>query len=103
MMTLQLPPIPKYMPPGLTRAIKNSPYAVFEKNYPSRTPISDKDARIFQADGNLGLVQQAMERAVRWRMKELTNTYVALGLDEMCDMVTISLDDGRAILLSMVT
>ncbi len=90
------------MPQGLSRTFKTTPYASLVKTYPARVVITERDQRTFQSDGNWGLVQQAMDKAVRWRMKDLTDTYVALGLDELCDLVSVPPSEGRSILLSMV-
>jgi hypothetical protein len=43
-----------------------------------------------------------MEKAVGWRVKEITGTYVALGLGEICDIVGVSRDEVRCVLLAMV-
>src|SRR6201996_6155090 len=90
---LQTPPLPKYLPPPLSRALKNTPYNSILKTYPAPYNLTEKDVKAFTADGNMGLVHQALEKSVRWRMKELTNTYVALGLGEMCDMVGVGREE----------
>jgi COP9 signalosome complex subunit 3 len=100
------PGIPKYAPPALSRALKSSPYTVLLKHYPGTAKDtyspSEKDVKIFSGDGNMGLVSQVMEKAVGWRVKEITGTYVALGLGEICDIVGVSRDEVRCVLLAMV-
>src|ERR1700761_7888176 len=48
--------------------------------------LTVKDVKALTADGNMGL-HQALEKSVRWRMKELTDMYVTLGLDEIITLI----------------
>lgn len=104
--------------------IKSSPYTLLVKSYPQPIPslrlIVDKDISAFTTvclsfivyvivvlthfqDNNVGLVNQAIERAPRWLIKKLTSTYLTLGLAEIGKSVGIAdVEEVRAIVLSMV-
>ena len=65
--------------------------------------IYDKERQVFQADRNLGLIQQAALRAPRWVLKRLTGTYVTLHLSDIGKVVKMDGEEEvRALLLSMV-
>ena len=101
-------PLPKYALPNLTRSFKNSPYQVFVNAYPHDVEglkeIARKDKQAFGVDKNLGLIQQAIERAPRWTIKKLIGTYVTLNLTDIARAVKIdSIDQVREILLNMVS
>lgn len=54
-------------------------------------------------NNNIGLVNQAVERAPRWLIKKLTSTYLTLGLAEIGKSVGITnLEEVRGTVLSMV-
>jgi COP9 signalosome complex subunit 3 len=56
-----------------------------------------------QQERNIGLVQQAINRASRWALKKLTATYVTLHVSDIGKAIKInSEDEVRALLLSMV-
>jgi COP9 signalosome complex subunit 3 len=100
-------PTPKYMHPSLARMLKSSPYGAFSKAYPRSTAqlaeLVEKEKEALMADKNLGLIQQALDRAARWNLKRLTDTYLTLGLAEIGKEVGIqSQDTVRELVVSMV-
>jgi COP9 signalosome complex subunit 3 len=65
--------------------------------------IYDKERQVFQADRNVGLIQQAALRAPRWVLKKLTGTYVTLHLSDIRRVVKVDGEEEvRGLLLSMV-
>ncbi|GBE87715.1 hypothetical protein SCP_1103920 [Sparassis crispa] len=99
-------PPPKYTNPVLQRLLKSSPYAAFIKAYPQRTAtlhnLIQKDVETFATEKNLGLVHQAIERAPRWLIKKLTNTYLTLGLADIGKEVGLEEPEVRMVILSMI-
>lgn len=105
--TGQVSNLPKYTNPHLARLFKNTPYWSFISAYPNNTQqlreIYDKEKHLFAQERNLGLVQQAINRASRWSLKKLTATYVTLHVSDIGKAVRIdSEDEVRALLLSMI-
>ncbi|KAJ7064715.1 hypothetical protein C8F01DRAFT_1080997 [Mycena amicta] len=99
--------LPKYAHAALPRIFKASVYTELINAYPQNTEklhgLLDKEKQLFSSDKNLGLVQQAVDRAPRWTLRKLTATYVALGLADIARLVGMpSEDDVRALLLSMI-
>jgi len=65
--------------------------------------IYDKERQVFHTDRNVGLIQQAAQRAPRWVLKKLTGTYVTLHLSDIGKVVKVDGEEEvRALLLSMV-
>lgn len=98
---------PRYTHPTLARIFKASPYHALAKAYPAPASaliaLAEKDAKTFSADGNVGLVRQALARAPRWAVRKLTETYVTLALPEIGKAVGIESEaEVRAMVLSMV-
>ncbi|PPQ65794.1 hypothetical protein CVT26_000379 [Gymnopilus dilepis] len=105
--TGKVTPLPRYAHPLLTRLFKNTPYQAFINAYPKNTgllkEILDKEKSLFTQEKNLGLIQQAIDRAPRWVLRKLTATYVTLHLSDICRAVKIESEDAvRALLLSMI-
>jgi len=103
----QVSSLPKYTNSLLLRLFKNTPYNAFINAYPNNSvlmrEIYDKERQVFQTDRNVGLIQQAAQRAPRWVLKKLTATYVTLHLSDIGRAVKIDGEDEvRALLLSMV-
>ncbi|KAH8115983.1 hypothetical protein DFH11DRAFT_1876551 [Phellopilus nigrolimitatus] len=99
--------VPKYVSATLVSIFKKSPYGAFVNAYPLQTAqlerILEKEAGAFDSDKNLGLVRQAMERARRWAIKKLTETYITLSLAEIGDAVNLPDQEAvRAIVVSMI-
>ncbi|KXN85814.1 COP9 signalosome complex subunit 3 [Leucoagaricus sp. SymC.cos] len=90
------------------RLWKNSPgYAAFAAAYPNDVEalreIVKKERATFVAEKNLGLVNQAIERAPRWALKKLIGTYVTLNLTDIARQVKLdSEDQAREMLLNMI-
>lgn len=105
--TGQVSNLPKYTNTQLTRLFKNTPYWSFITAYPNNTQhlrdIYEKEKNLFAQDRNIGLIQQAINRASRWALKKLTATYVTLHVSDIGKAVKIdSEDEVRALLLSMI-
>lgn len=80
-------PLPKYVTFTTSRVLKQQPYQTFAKNYPNSSvalgQILEKDLAHFTADGNVGLMKQAIRHAPRWIVRRLTDTYVTLSVAEI--------------------
>ncbi|KAI0350548.1 hypothetical protein OH77DRAFT_1463574 [Trametes cingulata] len=100
-------PPPKYSHPALSRMLKNSIYGAFAKMYPAQTSalrtFVTKEQEHFAQERNMGLINQAIDRAPVWLIKKLTATYLTLGLGDIGKEVGIeSEDEVRAIILNMI-
>ncbi|KAI0633148.1 hypothetical protein C8Q77DRAFT_1058791 [Trametes polyzona] len=98
---------PKYTHPALARLLKSSPYGAFIKMYPAQSSalrgLVTKEQEQFTQDRNLGLINQAIDRAPVWLIKKLTATYLTLGLADIGKEVGIEgEEDVRSIILSMI-
>jgi len=98
---------PKYTNPTLLRILKTTPYSSLVNAYPRQIEklrtIVKNEYELFTAEMNLGLVQQAIERAPRWSIKKLTATYLTLGLSEIGREVGIASDDDtRKVVVDMI-
>ncbi|KAG9009920.1 hypothetical protein FRB90_008085 [Tulasnella sp. 427] len=80
-------PLPKYVNFTTARVLKQQPYQTFAKNYPGTAAalneVLEKDLAHFTADGNVGLMKQAIRHAPRWIIRRLTDTYVTLSVAEI--------------------
>ncbi|KAI0698795.1 hypothetical protein C8Q76DRAFT_757488 [Earliella scabrosa] len=100
-------PPPKYTLPAILRMFKSTAYSNFVKYYPSQPQqlrqLATKEHDLFQQERNLGLIQQAIDRAPVWLIKKLTATFLTLGLADIGKEVGIdSVDEVREIILSMI-
>ncbi|TFK72318.1 hypothetical protein BDN72DRAFT_792512 [Pluteus cervinus] len=98
---------PKYTHPHLPRLFKNTHYHAFASAYPHNAEllrtIFEKEKPYFHGEKNLGLIQQALDRAPRWALKKLTATYLTLGLADIGKAVKIeSEEEVRELILSMI-
>ncbi|KAI0820144.1 hypothetical protein BC628DRAFT_1399117 [Trametes gibbosa] len=98
---------PKYTHPALSRLLKNTQYSALLKMYPARVDTLriyvTKEQEYFAQDRNLGLINQAIDRAPVWLIKKLTATYLTLGLADIGREVGIdSEEEIRAIIVSMI-
>ncbi|KAJ3573813.1 hypothetical protein NP233_g2184 [Leucocoprinus birnbaumii] len=103
----KIEPLPKYALSTLTRLFKNSPYNAFVNAYPhdveALKEIVKKDRTLFTTEKNLGLINQAIDRAPRWALKKLIGTYVTLNLTDIARQVKLdSEDQARDMLLNMI-
>ncbi|KAI0065045.1 hypothetical protein BV25DRAFT_1822146 [Artomyces pyxidatus] len=98
-------PLPKYTH-GAVQNVRNSPYGALAKAYPKGSALHaviGKEEGLFVHDGNAGLLKQALDRAPRWAIKKLTETYLTLGLREIGRNVGIEdVDEVRRVVLSMI-
>ncbi|TDL24548.1 hypothetical protein BD410DRAFT_896745 [Rickenella mellea] len=99
--------VPKYTNQGLVRLLKSSPYGGLVRAYPSDqdtlNATLEKEEKLFTTDRNIGLLKQTMERAPRWRIKKLTETYITLSLHEIGRNIGIAdVTRVRAMVLSMI-
>ncbi|KAI0310282.1 hypothetical protein OF83DRAFT_1070772 [Amylostereum chailletii] len=101
-------PLPKYTHAGVSRfGGPGSPYGALAKAYPTSVKtmmsIVQKEQNVFAADQNVGLVKQALDRAPRWTLKQLTEIYLTLGLTEIGQAVGIDdPEEVRRVVLSMI-
>ncbi|RPD63474.1 hypothetical protein L227DRAFT_497116 [Lentinus tigrinus ALCF2SS1-6] len=103
----EIAPLPKYTLPAISRMFKATPYASLLKQYPmqinSLRTLVTKEHDLFQQERNLGLINQAIDRAPVWLIKKLTATYLTLGLADIGKEVGIdSPEEVREIILSMI-
>lgn len=99
--------LPKYALPSLIRLLKSTPYNAFVNAYPhdidALKEIAKKEKTLFAMEKNLGLINQAIERAPRWALKKLIGTYVTLNLTDIARQVKLDSDDQvREMLLNMI-
>jgi COP9 signalosome complex subunit 3 len=65
--------------------------------------LVEKEKEAFSTDKNLGLIQQALDRAPRWNLKRLTDTYLTLGLADIGREINISNEDTvRELVVDMI-
>jgi COP9 signalosome complex subunit 3 len=108
-MLFQLLPTPKYTHPLLVRIFKAGPYAALAKVYPGTstqgvTGVAEKEQKTWAQDENTGLVRQVIDRAPRWQVRKLTDTYVTLSLPEIGKAVSIESEaEIRALVVGMVS
>ncbi|KAH7105223.1 hypothetical protein BKA62DRAFT_767472 [Auriculariales sp. MPI-PUGE-AT-0066] len=101
-------PTPKYTHPLLLRIFKAGPYSALAKTYPgtttqSLTNVAEKEQKTWAQDDNTGLVKQVLDRAPRWQVRKLTDTYVTLSLPEIGKAVNIESEaEIRALVISMI-
>ena len=95
--TGEVPKLPKYTSPTITRPIKNqlAAYTEFSEAFAAGKPTElrtclDKHAATFTADHNLGLAKQCVAALMRRLMRTLTETYITLSLPQMAEMVYLA-------------
>lgn len=90
----QLVNLPKYVHPMLNKLVRNSPYGALAKAYPSGAYITvmEKEEKVFKGDNNWGLVNLAVEKAPRWKLKTLNKTYQTLSLSEIAKEISMPND-----------
>src|SRR5258706_234753 len=82
---------PSYLPSCMRR---NTPYGSLAKAYPSGAYITvmEKEEKVFRGDNNWGLVNLAVEKAPRWKLKTLNKTYQTLSLSEIAKEISMPND-----------
>jgi len=92
--TGELPKLPKYTSPTITRPIKNhlAAYSEFADAFTAGKPAElraslEKHAATFTADHNLGLAKQCVSALMRRSIRTLTETYLTLSLPHIAEMI----------------
>lgn len=78
-------PLPKYTHPTVAN-LKGTVYNALARVYPNLEQvhaIATKEAAAFAVDDNLGLLGLVVDRAPRWAIRRLTETYLTLSLSEI--------------------
>ena len=94
--TGEVPKLPKYTSPTITRPIKNTlqPYTEFSdaftagKHAELKTAL-EKHASVFTTDHNLGLAKQCVSALMRRSIRTLTETYLTLSLEAIAEMTAL--------------
>jgi len=97
-------PLPKYTHQTVSN-LKGTPYHSLARVYPNLEQvhsIAAKERTSFVADDNLGLLRLVVERAPRWAIRKLTETYLTLSLTEIGRAAGIEEAEVRRIVLSMI-
>jgi len=92
-----VPKLPKYTSPTITRPIKNhlAAYTEFAEAFASGKPADlraalEKHSAAFSADHNLGLAKQCLSALMRRSIRTLTETYLTLSLAHIAEMVCLA-------------
>lgn len=90
--TGDVPKLPKYTSPTITRPIKNQlmPYSEFAEAFAAGKAIDlrsslEKHAGAFSLDHNFGLAKQCLSALMRRSIRTLTETYLTLSLPHIAD------------------
>ncbi|KAI0000680.1 hypothetical protein BJV74DRAFT_766655 [Russula compacta] len=98
-------PLPKYTHPTVAN-LKGTAYNTLARVYPNLDQvhsIAQKERNAFVADDNYGLLRLVVERAPRWAIRKLTETYLTLSLREIGRAAGIEdVAEVRRIVLSMI-
>jgi len=97
--------LPKYTHSTVS-SLKGTPYHSLSRVYPNLEQvhaIANKDRTLFIADDNYGLLRLVVERAPRWAIRKLTETYLTLSLPEIGRAAGIDdVAEVRRVVLSMI-
>jgi len=98
-------PLPKYTHPTVAN-LKGTAYNALARIYPNLEQvyaIATKEAAAFAVDDNLGLLGRVVDRAPRWAIRKLTETYLTLSLPEIGRAAGMeNIDEVRRVVLSMI-
>ncbi|KAH9983462.1 hypothetical protein BJV77DRAFT_954278 [Russula vinacea] len=98
-------PLPKYTHPTVAN-LKGTPYNTLVRAYPNLEQvhaIATKERSAFVADDNYGLLKLVVERAPRWAIRKLTDTYLTLSVPEIGRAAGIEdVAEVRRIVVSMI-
>ncbi|KAI0305215.1 hypothetical protein B0F90DRAFT_1702545 [Multifurca ochricompacta] len=98
-------PLPKYTHPAVSN-LKGTAYNALARVYPNLEQvhaIASKEEGTFIADDNFGLLRLVVERAPRWAIKKLTETYLTLSLPEIGRVAGVEdVEEVRRVVLSMI-
>ncbi|KAH9974716.1 hypothetical protein BGW80DRAFT_1302245 [Lactifluus volemus] len=97
-------PLPKYTHPAVS--LKGNAYTTLAQVYPNIEQVhvvATKEQAAFAVDDNIGLLRLVVERAPRWAIRKLTETYLTLSLAEIGRAAGIEdVEEVRRIVLSMI-
>ncbi|KAH9166523.1 hypothetical protein EDB89DRAFT_2003307 [Lactarius sanguifluus] len=98
-------PLPKYTHP-IVANLKGTVYNALARVYPNLEQvhaIAAKEATAFAVDDNLGLLGLVVDRAPRWAIRRLTETYLTLSLSEIGRAAGMEqIEEVRRVVLSMI-
>jgi COP9 signalosome complex subunit 3 len=98
-------PLPKYTHPTVAN-LKGTPYNTLVRAYPNLEQvhaIATKERNAFSADNNYGLLRLVVDRAPRWAIRKLTDTYLTLSVPEIGRAAGIEdVAEVRRIVVSMI-
>lgn len=98
--------LPRYAHPLLARLMRGGAYAALAASYPDPVrlrEVLERENGVFERDRNAGLVRLALERAPRWVLRRLTDTYATLHLADVARAAGLEGEDAaRGLVLSMV-
>ncbi|KAI0253004.1 hypothetical protein BJV78DRAFT_1123777 [Lactifluus subvellereus] len=98
-------PLPKYTHPTVSN-LKGGAYNTLARVYPNIEQVrvvATKEQPAFAADDNVGLLRLVVERAPRWAIRKLTETYLTLSLPEIGRVAGIEdVEEVRRVVLSMI-
>ncbi|KAH9059563.1 hypothetical protein EDB87DRAFT_1621629 [Lactarius vividus] len=98
-------PLPKYTHP-IVANLKGTVYNALARVYPNLEQvhaIAAKEAAAFAVDDNLGLLGLVVDRAPRWAIRRLTETYLTLSLSEIGRAAGMEqIEEVRRVVLSMI-
>lgn len=98
-------PLPKYTHP-IVANLKGTVYNALARVYPHLEQvhaIAAKEAAAFAVDDNLGLLGLVVDRAPRWAIRRLTETYLTLSLSEIGRAAGMEqIEEVRRVVLSMI-
>lgn len=96
---------PKYTHPTVSN-LKGTVYSALARVYPNLEQVhavANKEAATFAADDNLGLLGLVVNKAPRWAIRRLTETYLTLSLSEIGRAVGMeNFEEVRRVVLSMI-
>ena len=99
-------PIPRYSPPLLSRMMRGGAYAALANAFPDPVRLKEvveSQSGVFEKDRNVGLVRIVCEKAPRWILRKLTDTYATLHLGEVASATGLDGEEAaRQLVLSMV-
>jgi COP9 signalosome complex subunit 3 len=97
--------LPKYTHPTVAN-LKGTVYNALARVYPNLEQvhaIATKEGAAFAVDDNTGLLGLVVDRAPRWAIRRLTETYLTLSLSEIGRAARMeSIEEVRRVVLSMI-
>ncbi|GAA5812592.1 hypothetical protein MFLAVUS_006049 [Mucor flavus] len=105
----QVSALPKYTAQGVEKVCRtqSQPYLNLLKDF-NETDLdmfqenASSASALFESDNHLGLVKQCFQALRRKKIKELTNVYITVGLNEMATKIGTSPQELELILIEMI-